>query len=160
MISSIVLRRQRLLEYRELIAPEVERQRSQSIGYGSYLIVDGLESTAHIGGPSHRRIRTRAPRLQSNGEAGNDRHHEPMAPLTMAPQPANLVRMPFSTPATLAQACRKLTILRTHCVRPSCAISVVAFVFDPKPKAILLLGVTNQACAKEVLPVAYREGQR
>src|ERR1700691_850460 len=47
-----VLRRQRLLEYHELIAPEVERQRSQSIGYGSYLIVDGLESTAHIGGRS------------------------------------------------------------------------------------------------------------
>jgi hypothetical protein len=139
-----VLRRQRLLEYQELIAHEVERQRSQSIGYSSYLIVDGLESTANIGGPSNRRIRTRAPRLQSNGEAGNDRYHKLVAPLTMARQPANLVRMPFSTPATLAQACRKLTILRTHRVVSSCAISVVAFAFDPKPKAILPLGVINQ----------------
>jgi len=103
-------------------------------------------------GPSNRRIRTRAPRLQSNGEAGNDRNHKLVAPLTMARQPANLVRMPFSTPATLAQACRRLTILRTHCVVSSCAISFVAFAFDPKPKAILLLGVINQASAKEVLP--------
>ena len=28
----------------------------------------------------------------------------------------------------------------------------MAFAFDPKPKAILLLGVINQASAKEVLP--------
>jgi len=37
-------------------------------------------------------------------EAGNNRYHELVAPLIMASQPANLVRMPFSTPATLAQA--------------------------------------------------------
>ena len=34
-------------------------------------------------------------------EAGNDRYLELVAPLPMARQPANLVRMPFSTPATL-----------------------------------------------------------
>ena len=51
-------------------------------------------------------------------EAGNDRYHELVAPLLMARQPANLVRMPFSTPATLAQACRKLTvILLNHVVQ-------------------------------------------
>ncbi len=51
-------------------------------------------------------------------EAGNDRYHELVAPLLMARQPANLVRMPFSTPATLAQACRKLAvILLNHVVQ-------------------------------------------
>jgi len=44
-------------------------------------------------------------------EAGNDRYHELVAPLLMARQPANLVRMPLSTSATLAQACRKLTLI-------------------------------------------------
>jgi len=43
-------------------------------------------------------------------EAGNDRYHELVSPLLVARQPANLVRMPFSTPATL-EACRKLTLI-------------------------------------------------
>ena len=62
-----------------------------------------------------RNRRTRGKSMQHLGysptaEAGNDRYHELVVPLLKACQPANLVRMPFSTPATLAQAYRKLTL--------------------------------------------------
>jgi len=85
-----------------------------SIGYGWYLIVDGLESTANFGGPIIRRIRDKSMQhlgYSPTAEARNIQYHELVAPLLMARQPANLVRMPFSTPATLAQACRKLTLI-------------------------------------------------
>src|SRR5262245_38954257 len=67
--------------------------------------------------PINRRIRDKS--MQHLGhsptaEDGDDRYRELVTPLFMARQPANLVRMPFSTPATLAQACRKLTKRRSE----------------------------------------------
>jgi hypothetical protein len=56
-------------------------------------------------------------------EAGNDRYRELVAPLPMARQPANLVRMPFSPPCNAAQACRKLTHLECLLFRDTTHIS-------------------------------------